>query len=326
MAKEGGDVELIAMLDLDKAFREDNLEKVKHILNTNKFININASLIIDDISSPLLHIAIVVSKNIKIIEELIKFGADINIYDSYKNTALSLSIISNKNDFATLFINMGANVNQLYNNKFSPLHCAVLKSNSEIAIKLINAGADINYIHPYPIKSNKILNNIDFNLSTMRKKDKPSSEDIKWLKKMIDNSKYIYIKYSILMYAIIYENIEIITALINAGVNINYKNNIGHTALYLALESNERRCVLNILLKCKSIKYDICDNKSKIKYYYNNYYNKICNVCKIDCKIMRCSSCNIVGYCSKKCQKQDWKQHKISCEFFANLRIPEGLY
>jgi len=28
---------------------------------------------------------------------------------------------------------------------------------------------------------------------------------------------------------------------------------------------------------------------------------------------MRCSSCRLVYYCSKECQKQDWREHKIQC-------------
>ncbi|KAF9112177.1 hypothetical protein BGX27_003839 [Mortierella sp. AM989] len=33
-----------------------------------------------------------------------------------------------------------------------------------------------------------------------------------------------------------------------------------------------------------------------------------------DVKYLRCSSCKQVTYCSKVCQKADWKRHKISCQ------------
>ena len=36
-----------------------------------------------------------------------------------------------------------------------------------------------------------------------------------------------------------------------------------------------------------------------------------CN--KILTKLSACSGCKCVFYCGKKCQKRDWKQHKIKC-------------
>lgn len=41
---------------------------------------------------------------------------------------------------------------------------------------------------------------------------------------------------------------------------------------------------------------------------------KECCVCKQKFeKIKRCSACKMEGYCSEKCQKLDWKNHKIFC-------------
>lgn len=40
-----------------------------------------------------------------------------------------------------------------------------------------------------------------------------------------------------------------------------------------------------------------------------------CQYCfKNDVKLSKCSSCNVVHYCSKECQKEDWKMHKIYCK------------
>jgi len=40
-----------------------------------------------------------------------------------------------------------------------------------------------------------------------------------------------------------------------------------------------------------------------------------CQYCfKSDDKLSKCSSCNVVHYCSKECQKGDWKTHKEYCK------------
>ena len=39
-----------------------------------------------------------------------------------------------------------------------------------------------------------------------------------------------------------------------------------------------------------------------------------CSACsEVVEKVMRCAACNIPAYCSKDCQKADWKNHKIAC-------------
>jgi len=57
------------------------------------------------------------------------------------------------------------------------------------------------------------------------------------------------------------------------------------------------------------------------KYFINNnidiFCNKICNYCHNEnIELFKCASCKCVYYCSKKCQKQDWKEHKEHCKTF----------
>ena len=40
---------------------------------------------------------------------------------------------------------------------------------------------------------------------------------------------------------------------------------------------------------------------------------KCCNTCHISGKFKKCSGCEKVYYCSKECQRQDWKEHKKTC-------------
>lgn len=34
----------------------------------------------------------------------------------------------------------------------------------------------------------------------------------------------------------------------------------------------------------------------------------------------KCGRCRLVSYCSRECQKKDWKRHKDSCEDYRSIR------
>ena len=38
-----------------------------------------------------------------------------------------------------------------------------------------------------------------------------------------------------------------------------------------------------------------------------------CRRCRKETKLMKCSVCDNVSYCGAKCQKEDWKRHKVFC-------------
>jgi hypothetical protein len=46
-----------------------------------------------------------------------------------------------------------------------------------------------------------------------------------------------------------------------------------------------------------------------------------CFTCKAHTVVKCCSKCQAVQYCSKSCQKKDWKQHKQICQF---LNVGDG--
>ena len=47
------------------------------------------------------------------------------------------------------------------------------------------------------------------------------------------------------------------------------------------------------------------------------YVNVCANLCGADArstKLQCCAACRVVNYCSKECQKTDWKRHKAECK------------
>lgn len=52
----------------------------------------------------------------------------------------------------------------------------------------------------------------------------------------------------------------------------------------------------------------------QVKWTKSNTTIRRCQYCfKSDEKLSKCSSCNVVHYCSKECQRRDWKTHKVYC-------------
>ena len=47
----------------------------------------------------------------------------------------------------------------------------------------------------------------------------------------------------------------------------------------------------------------------------HHHMSKNCFTCNVRTVLKCCIKCQAVQYCSKSCQKQDWKQHKQICQF-----------
>jgi len=60
--------------------------------------------------------------------------------------------------------------------------------------------------------------------------------------------------------------------------------------------------------------------KVMCQYEGKQYYSGACNNCYTltsnSQPLQRCAGCQLVAYCSRNCQKNDWKKHKIFCKIF----------
>jgi hypothetical protein len=46
-----------------------------------------------------------------------------------------------------------------------------------------------------------------------------------------------------------------------------------------------------------------------------------CTVCRKDSGISCCGRCKSTSYCSKECQKSDWRMHKLLCDSFSKFPV-----
>ena len=55
------------------------------------------------------------------------------------------------------------------------------------------------------------------------------------------------------------------------------------------------------------------------------YLESICPVCRVQTKLSKCAQCCGIAYCSKKCQRMDWNDHKSECTVVVTSKVVLGL-
>ena len=131
--------------DLLKAIEDGNTEMVIDLLNGNRQIKIDEKASGETLFSAYgwgaIHIA-TANWDIGSIEALIKYRANVDLPDLYKNTALHQASTSDRADIVNVLLKAGANINLADQDHNTALHFASELGHNEVVKALIDKGAN----------------------------------------------------------------------------------------------------------------------------------------------------------------------------------------
>jgi ankyrin repeat protein len=187
-----------------------------------------------------------------IVETLIKTGADLNMQTNNGLTALMIASNIGKADIVEMIINAGADLNVQIDNNYTALMFAVIEGKIDVAKILINAGADLNvhdidgntalmwaFHRDRPEVAKALINaGADFltDLTTHYTNNSDNTRSFAlFLKEAGADLNILHNDETPLMTASIDGVENLVTALINAGTDLNKQDNAGNTALMTAI-------------------------------------------------------------------------------------------
>jgi ankyrin repeat protein len=214
---------------LDKAIKEDDVEKVKEFLNVPA-AKIDAQYTIDGRKTSLLSAA-VRAKGIKTIKLLLERGADVRLSDGLGVSPWGYALEASNEDVADAFIKSHPELINMPNKDGNPsLHMAILKGNEGLVNFLILKGAplnqkDISGSTPLHLAcKNSNINIAKFLLENAALGDKPA----------LVNEKNVF-KSTLLHRVVGYGNFEWTNFFIQNGADVGIQDGEKRTPLQIAI-------------------------------------------------------------------------------------------
>ena len=258
LIKAGADVNAKSDIEgtpLILAVEKRNTEIVKFLLSSGADVNkkITSVECIEGCGSPLLNAAS--EGQIELVKILIKAGADVNIESMDKETPIMLASINNYEDVVKILKAAGAK---------DDLYSAVMRGDIETVKSLIKNGEDVNKTHLvwndalgdyeiYPsiieaikkeyweivrelIKAGANVNIVGTDGTPLTLVARKGNLDI--IRDLLKNGASAGLNKA-LFEAVIMSNKDIVKELLNAGADVNYKNEYGKTPLSVAKYNKE---------------------------------------------------------------------------------------
>ncbi len=190
----------------------------------------------------------------EIYEALLSNGADINATDSFGDTALHIaSLTEAKLEVLEFLVSKGADINERNKKGVTPLAQAVEKRIAEHIEFYARRGADI---HAADINNiSPLYRSLDAGLEMT--KQLINTQNISLRDSMGNTALHIAIAKN--------SSLDQITFLIDQGIDVNARNRNGHSALYLAVQDNNRSIGEKLLSSGADVFSTDSDNSSPLR-------------------------------------------------------------
>ncbi|XP_057321545.1 putative ankyrin repeat protein RF_0381 [Microplitis mediator] len=218
---------------LHVAVGSKNLKIIQTLINSG--VNVNLQLLTDPWLTPLQ--MAVLQKDIEIAELLLENGADVNFVSdnpnvlTHRKTVLNIAIRQDDEQMVKLLLKHNADPNSDISGDVSPLHIATGSGNLKIIKILLAHGANINFVpvHGY-------INQTPLHFAVLHEHSKAVKLLLNY--DTIDINIIADCESSVLHYGAMFVkfNYKIVQYLLDAGVDVNLKNDLGETALDIAAQ------------------------------------------------------------------------------------------
>lgn len=218
-----------------------------------------------------LHVAC----NVSVMRVLLRMGADVNSVDKTGSTVLMRAARNNQTDIISLLLLSRADPNVVNNEHQTALHYAVEEGFTETVSTLLEAGArvynDCDWSYWYTSRNANKWKVTPFGIAAV--KNKP--EILKLLVEKGDLSVRDSIGNGILHYEAYHGHVEVVKALLDAGVPVDMKGDHQFTALHLAVKSGQTAVVKALLAAGAAVDIKGYDQKTALHMAVKNNMTEI---------------------------------------------------